>query len=156
MSLFNQIKKMATANDVTPENLEAEFFSLFEQLNNKFQEPKNWTPTISSTMTLSAITIAWARYEIIGRRCFFDVAFSCTTAGAASTIISFTPPPGLKPIATVNIGDGCRVGDVTSLAGTWRWTVSTQTFDVSRYDGANWGIGANKVVQICNSFEISK
>lgn len=154
--LFNKIKKFSREEDVNATNIEKEFLNSYKLLNQFFTEPKNWEPDLSSTMTLSVETVEWARYMIIGRRCFFDVRLSCTTAGAASPTISFTPPPGLKPAATANIGDGCRVGDVTSIGGTWRWNTSTEVFDVSRYDGANWGLGANKVIIICNSFEIDK
>lgn len=159
MSLFNQIKKIVFPEDITPNVLDQEFFNLYSSLNNRMTEHDNWEPTISaaSSMTISSSTIEWAKYTIIGKRVFIDIRISFTTAGTASQYVYFTAPPGLAPISSVNLGGGCRIIDITGpIAGTYAWDEALQLFSVTRYDAANWGIGANRLMLITHNYEINK
>lgn len=139
-------------------DLEAEFFSIFEQLNAKFTEPKNWAPTIAASgpMTISNESIEHARYCITGRRFEFDVYVTFTTATAGSTDVTLTLPSGIRPTTTAAIGEACFIDDGGITSGFWQWDDSAGVIKVQTDGAANWSLGASRAIRIINSFEISK
>lgn len=114
---------------------------------------KDWAIVVSSTMTLTLVTIRTARYLQIGNLVIFYTAFSFTTGGAASAVVSFTNP--VIPKDLVNGGGGFSVA-LTDVAGTTlsgNAILNGANIDVRRYDGANWGLGAGRDIRCLGVYE---
>ena len=115
----------------------------------------SYEPTISSSMTISAVNIAFARYLRLGNLVFVAFWASFTTGGVASPTITITLPPdflvnelGAGAFTCVVLDGGNRLSGVGDFAG------APPVITVGRYDGANFGLGANRVIRIFGGYEI--
>jgi hypothetical protein len=108
----------------------------------------SWTPTLgaSGSMTYTGTTILASSYQRHGNFCKLWAAFSGTTGGTANKYLTFT-----LPVNAANLVNGAGVsiyeGGTTKLCGQLEQS-SASTVIVSRYDGANWGLGASRAVYV--------
>ena len=121
---------------------------------------KSWTPTMAADggMTISSVTITYARYCIIGKICFFEVAAIFTTGGTASGRVKFSLPPGITsrnktgsalPVFPAFIYEGATLAYKAGIG--WVYT----ELNVQRYDCANWALKAGSQAHISGHFEIA-
>lgn len=112
-----------------------------------------WVPTYGATgsMTYGTVTTNSARYIQIGKTVFFQLSADGTTGGTASDTITFTLPVTAKNALQQFSG---YITDVTSLAA-FVYSVNATTAGVRGYGGANYGLGAGKVINIYGFYEVA-
>lgn len=92
-------------------------------------------------------------YIKIGQLILIEIRAVFTTAVAANPIVNLT-----LPISTSPNGDmGAFTAQVTDggagLAGVGVTSAGSSTLQVSRYDGANWGLGAGRIIRVSGAYE---
>lgn len=104
-----------------------------------------WVPTISAVapMTISASTIFYARYLLVGKKCSVEIGVDCTTATTASSEITFT-----LPFTAASLTNGQWVHATTqngAVAGGHISIASGSTTGSARLVAlGNWGLGATR------------
>lgn len=110
-----------------------------------------WTssPGGSGSMTYSSVSVDYARYQRqIDGRVNFEISFSGTTGGVASTSLTFALP--IAPVTAGTIFTGSVVDSGYKL-GFGLWTAGF-TVNVYKYDSSNYGLGATRGVIMKGSY----
>lgn len=113
---------------------------------------QDWDPDVRSTMTLTALVVSQARYLQVGKMVWFKLVASFTTGGVASTIVSFDLPINQgsdgEEVFNASINDGGNRGATafTDTGGDLRIVVF-------RSDGANWGLGASRILRVTGWYQ---
>ena len=100
---------------------------------------KDWVPTLGAqgSMTIGSPTINVARYVQIGKLIICRINAGFTTAGSASTYVTFSLPvtakDGYSGDSAGITDNGSAIGGTVSLSGDNAY--------VRRYDAGNWSIG---------------
>lgn len=114
----------------------------------------NWSPELTSPMTLSDIVVRVARYIQIGKFVAFGVNIDFTTAAPANSSIFFTLP--VRANETFFLGNAFGVwiqdGAPGPFAGSVR-LLNSLTAQVKRYDSANWGLGVDRSLRCGGIYE---
>lgn len=119
-----------------------------------FETPKTWEPvfTAQGAMTVGAVQIDGANYQRVGDFVWFSLRVPYfTLGGVASTLIYVSPPvqPDVDPSNLSNDATfAARVID-PGVAGTisgYGAIAPTGNFEVGKYTGANWALGAGGAI----------
>lgn len=104
-----------------------------------------WTPTWGGTgsLTFTSVTTNPALYIQCGKLVILIIHGSGTTGGTTSTAITYTLPVTANDAQ--HCGGGGFVRDGGSPIGAVHTLNSTTQGYLSRYDAANWGLGASRV-----------
>lgn len=123
-------------------------------------EWKSWTPVWtalgSGSPTYGTVTVAFAKYKVVQNGILFVLRASGTTGGSTVTQILATLPFQCKTSAdasgaSVAVGYGSAAGVV---GGTGISAGTPDKMSMFRYDIADMGIGAGRVVNISGFMEI--
>lgn len=113
-----------------------------------------WTPTFScsGSMTFTSNSINIIKYKLRYDTVLFAINVFGTTGGTASTDIKVTIPfPVASDVAYAPLaGYICDTSYMASLCGIGLTTQITW----SRYDHANWGLGANRTIAASGQLQI--
>lgn len=106
----------------------------------------SYTPTASSTMTLSSGSVVTAAYSMVGDICNINLFYTVTTSGTASNSITLTLPTGVKfkhalrGVAFVNEPSGDGV-----IPGIYIASATGNTFDIRPEGNDNYGLGSVEI-----------
>lgn len=119
----------------------------------------NYLPTLSANggMTYTATTITLAQFSIKRNEVFVMLNFFGTTGGGASNaLIATSPVTTTKSPSGAEFGGlPARVNDVAVIAGVaYLDTSATHQFLITRYDGANYSLGAGRAVRMQGTYFI--
>jgi len=108
----------------------------------------DWTPVVSTAapMTITAVTIVFAKYALIGSVCQFIYSVSFTIGGVVAVqVISVSLPV----VSSAGLTSAFAVANTTAngavVVGRSRVLLSTQTIDTNKTNGAGdvaWVAGA--------------
>lgn len=114
-----------------------------------------WTPTFGAlgSMTFTSVTTHYAKYRRTGDTVFYSVAATGTTGGSADTRITFTLP--IVASNTANLMASCWVTDGGVHIGGFLEPDTTSVMTVRRYDGANWGLGGTRRINVSGFYEVA-
>lgn len=121
---------------------------------------RSWTPTYTAlgtgTPTYGTVTTAFSKYKVEKSKMYFELRATGTTGGSTVTQILATLPFQSKAsadasAASVAIGYGSVAGVV---GGTGISAGTPDKISMFRYDLADIGIGAGKVINISGFMEI--
>lgn len=98
----------------------------------------------SGSMTFLSTSTDYAKYKIDGRTCFVLIRGSGTTGGTASNTLQFAAPVGA--IDANQPGQAGFVLDGGNAIAAYVLASSTSLFGIRRYDGANFGLGAGRIL----------
>lgn len=115
----------------------------------------DWTPTYGATgaMTYTSVATNRGRYCRIGHLVLFQLACAGTTGGVANVGLTFTAPVAPRYTSDRHVSGACSVYDGGDRAGMFKY--QTDRFYVYKYDYANWGLGANRWIQIQGFYEVA-
>jgi hypothetical protein len=109
-----------------------------------------WTPTYSANggMTFVSVTTTTARYLQFGKLVGYYLFANGTTAGTASTGVTFT-----LPVTAANSSHGCTAAaqDTTNMAGFGSGDTAKAT--IYKYDFSNWGLGSSRIIRASGFYE---
>ncbi len=111
---------------------------------------QNWTPTFTSSMTISALNIQEAKYRDCGTYYEYRITSTFTLAGTATNTITISMPMNADSTAVSNsglAGNGYVSPTATSVAGFAFLSGATQ-IGVRVYDSSSWTAGANRRIVI--------
>lgn len=116
----------------------------------------SWEPrySASGSMTYLSVTTNFARYIVTThsttRTLRINVKANGITGGSASTSIRFS-----LPFTPVNAAAGYGlVSDGGSIAAYCVFSAGSNLMTVQRYDNANWGLGASRIINVSAVLEI--
>lgn len=115
-----------------------------------------WSPSYSATgsMTFTSVTTFYAKYQVVGKTCYFAISALGNVGGTASTSLKFTVPVAMS--ATGAFGGGCAAQDNSAWKGGFYQAFDTSTAQVSRYDGASFTVGGVQGgFQVSGTYEIA-
>ena len=115
-----------------------------------------WTPTLTAagSMTYTSTTLEINSYRIIGRECKMSLRVVGTTGGTASTQINASFPfQGFTGAENGQLAVARIFEASVSLAGSV--SDNATGIGVNRYDGANYGLGANRYIMVTGSYFIN-
>lgn len=115
----------------------------------------SYTPTLSASgaMTYTSTSINRAKFSVVGKMCTFQLDFTGTTGGSASNELRATLPITAGHSTTIGCGAG-YITDGGSGLSAQSYLQSTTVLSTLRYDGANYGLGANRLVSVSGNYEI--
>lgn len=119
---------------------------------SQYQDWQTWSPEPrgSGSMDLIGIVVLVAEYELMANSVEFQTVFDFTTAGSGSTdIIAKLPLPGTWSVAGFDgfAQDGGFNPTVVRKSGA-------DEIVITRYDGANWGIGSGKRIAVWGRYRL--
>jgi len=111
-----------------------------------------WSPSASASgsMTYTSVSYDVVRYRTVGKAVGFELNFTGTTGGTASTELRITPP--VTPL------DNYVAFPASARDGAWEvgWAYTESGKIVLRnYDGSNWSLGANVGGRIAGIYSIA-
>jgi hypothetical protein len=115
-----------------------------------------WTPTLTAdgSMTYTSTILEINSYRIIGRECKMSLRVVGTTGGTASTQINASLPfQGFTGAENGQLAVARIFEASVSLAGNV--SDNATGIAVNRYDGANYGLGANRYIMVAGSYFIN-
>lgn len=112
-----------------------------------------WSPGYHgiNSMSYTSVTTNVARYIKIGKLVFFYIDAIGTTGGTPDVQLGFDLPITALQ-STLGLAGTATAADTTTIAGLCRFT-STSIAYVYKYDGSNWGIGANRGIRVTGIYE---
>lgn len=117
----------------------------------------SWTPTYSASgsMTYTSVTTQFGKYLKIGKGVYFQLWAAGTTGGTASNALIATLPFTAVGLASSGNGGGCWVydGGANNVAGLWTMATTGLSISVSKYDGSNFALAANKQFSVNGWYE---
>jgi hypothetical protein len=116
----------------------------------------DWTPTVTATGSMTISSLSWARkrWMRIGPLIYFEVNFSFTTGGTASTGVYITfhsELAALDDFVTAPVGYQDGGGTVVGVAQSY----SSTAMLVRKYDGSNWGLGTNRRIRCAGFYTLA-
>lgn len=112
-------------------------------LQQSFTNFSSWTPTVAGTggMTVSDVVVQDARYQQYGNVVSVYLAVTFTTGGTPAHDILISTPitPAGPPDGGLLLASVTDSGQVSGQC-----SINSAYFQVGWFDGANWGLGANK------------
>lgn len=114
----------------------------------------DWVPTYGATGSMTwpaSTTVArfWRRGGVWG----FYIRASGTTGGVADNGLTFTVPVTVVNYGSLTAAAAVYEGGSTQLAGVAEMSSST-TFLIRKYDGSNFGLGANRAITVMGIGEV--
>lgn len=109
----------------------------------------SWQPTYSATnsMTYTSVTTTLAEYKVVGRQVFIEIVTIGTTGGTAAAGIRATLPLNVRNYTAILPMTGWTAdGGGTIAACLFVDTTTANLLACRRYDGANYGLGANRYI----------
>lgn len=109
----------------------------------------DYAPTYSASgsMTYTSVSTTRARYQMTPHGYVLRVYANGTTGGTASASLIFTPPyPIANYDSNIEPGYPCMANDSTNIVAFCRTTGGN--FQLTRSDGANWGIGSTRYFSV--------
>lgn len=115
-----------------------------------------WTPTFSavSPMTWTSVSINTIGYRIRGTMIYILLNATGTTGGTANPTINATLPIAIKSFGGTTILSGSCIPESSTLAGFSYIGDGLSLLNVRRYDGANFGLGAGRGMQVSLEYPI--
>lgn len=110
-----------------------------------------WSPSYSASgsMTYTSVTTSLAAYVRIGKIVLFSLFATGTTGGSASTsLIATLPVTADATFTSANAPFACTVADGASAIGGVAYIGSSTQVYATRYDAANFGTGASRVMRV--------
>lgn len=108
-----------------------------------------WQPSYSATgsMTYTSVTTTVAEYQVVGRRVNYELVTIGTTGGTAAPAIRATLPFKVRNYAANLPSVGWTAdGGGTIAACMFIDATTANLLACRRYDGANYGLGANRYI----------
>lgn len=122
-----------------------------ELVNTDSAELIDWEPEFHSGMTLTNFDVQTSKYYSLKDLVFFILSATFTTSVAASNTVSFSLP-SLPEIAyhtfPALVLDGANVMGLGILE-----QAESQFLAISRYDFANWGLGAGRGFRVSGIYK---
>lgn len=116
---------------------------------------QSWTPTVtgSGSMTISGLTVAFARYLQLGSIVFFTLNISCTTGGTAGQDIQIS-----FPINSSIVTDAIAIsGNGVPAGGSLQSLVSFASYGAQQFLArivANWPAGAQTAIRLSGFYQL--
>lgn len=122
-------------------------------------EWRSWTPTYTAlgtgTPTYGTVTTALSKYKVEKNKMYFEIRATGTTGGTTVTTILATLPFQSKATADSGVSIAIGFGSVAGVVGGTGISAGTpDKISMFRYDLADMGIAAGKVVNISGFMEI--
>lgn len=114
---------------------------------------QNWTPTFTTSMTISALNIQEAKYRDCGTYYEYRITSTFTLSGTATNTITVSMPMNADSTAVSNnglAGNGYVSPSSASLSG-FAYLSGAAQVGVRVYDSSSWTAGANRRIVIAGS-----
>jgi len=112
------------------------------------------TPSADGAMTYTSVTANAAKYKVSDGKVDLQVKLNGTTGGSASGTIKFTAPFTNSLSQSITIGAAMILDNSAYVFGGSMLISASNVVNNTRYDGANFTLGANEGVNMCGFYSI--